>query len=77
LNDHVHGINVEEQSIAPKWTDCEVCVQTKLHRLVSKRAQSEPADLPFYQLGMDLVQLREKRALLQWRPIDAPRGVSV
>jgi hypothetical protein len=60
LNDHVHGINVEEQLIAPKWTDCEVCVQTKLHRLVSKRAQSEPADHPFYRLGMDLVQLRER-----------------
>jgi hypothetical protein len=27
LNDHVLEINVEEQLIAPKWTDCEVCVQ--------------------------------------------------
>jgi hypothetical protein len=60
LNDHVLGIKVEEQSIAPKWTECEVCVQTKLHRLVSRRAQSEPADRPFYRLGMDLVQLRER-----------------
>jgi hypothetical protein len=60
LNDHVLGINVEEQSIAPKWTDCEVCVETKLHKLVSRRAQSELADRPFYRLGMDLVQLRER-----------------
>jgi hypothetical protein len=60
LNDHVLEINVEEQLIAPKWTDCEVCVQIKLHRLVSRRAQSEPADQPFYRLGMDLVQLRER-----------------
>jgi hypothetical protein len=60
LNDHVLGINVEEQSIAPKWTDCEVCVETKLHKFVSRRAQSEPANRPFYRLGMDLVQLRER-----------------
>jgi hypothetical protein len=60
LNDHVLGINIEEQSIAPKWTDCEVCVETKLHRLVSRRTQSELSDCPFYRLGMDLVQLRER-----------------
>jgi hypothetical protein len=60
LNDHVLGINIEEQSIAPKWTGCEVCVDTKLHRLVSRRVQSEPASRPFYRLGMDLVQLRER-----------------
>jgi hypothetical protein len=60
LNDHVLGINVEEQSIAPTWTDCEVCIETKLHKFVSRRAQSEPADRPFYRIGMDLVQLRER-----------------
>jgi hypothetical protein len=60
LNDHVLGINVEEQSIAPTWTDCEVCVETKLHKFVSRRTQNEPADRPFYRLGMDLVQLRER-----------------
>ena len=38
LNDHVLGINVEEQSIAPTWTDYEVCVKTKLYRFVSRRA---------------------------------------
>jgi hypothetical protein len=56
----VLGINVEEQSIAPTWTDCEVCIETKLHKFVSRRAQSEPADRPFYRIGMDLVQLRER-----------------
>jgi hypothetical protein len=60
LNDHVLGINIEEQLIAPKWTGCEVCVDTKLHRLMSRRVQSEPASRPFYRLGMDLVQLRER-----------------
>ena len=60
LNDHVLGISIEEQSIAPTWKDCEVCVETKLHRFVSRRAQSEPADRPFHRLGMDLVQLRER-----------------
>jgi hypothetical protein len=55
LNDHVLGINIEEQSVAPKWTDSEVCVDTKLHRLVSRRVQGEPASRPFYRLGMDLV----------------------
>jgi hypothetical protein len=38
LNNHVLGINVEEQSIAPTWTDCEVCIKTKLHKFVSRRA---------------------------------------
>ena len=60
LNNHVLGINVEEQSIAPTWKDCEVCIETKLHRFVSRRAQSEPAVRPFYCIGMDLVQLRER-----------------
>jgi hypothetical protein len=60
LNDHVLGINVEEQSIAPTWTKCEVCIKTKLHKFVSRRAQSEPADRPFYRIGMDLMQLRER-----------------
>jgi hypothetical protein len=60
LNDHVLGINVEEQSIAPAWTDCQVCIEAKLHKFVSRRAQSEPADRPFHRLGMDLVQLRER-----------------
>jgi hypothetical protein len=60
LNDHVLGINVEEQTIASTWTDCKVCIETKLPRVVSRRAQSEPADHPFYRLGMELVQLRER-----------------
>jgi hypothetical protein len=60
LNNHVLGINVEEQSIAPTWKDCEVCIETKLHKFVSRRAQREPADRPFYRIGMDLVQLRER-----------------
>lgn len=60
LNDHVIGISVEEQGIAPTWTDCEVCVETKLHRCVSRRAQSKPANRLFYRIGMDLVQLRER-----------------
>ena len=54
------SINVKEQSIALAWTDCQVCVETKLHRFVSRRPQSEPAERPFYRLGMDLVQLRER-----------------
>jgi hypothetical protein len=60
LNNHVPGINVKEQSIAPTWTDCNICIKTKLHKFVSRRAQSEPADRPFYRLDMDLVQLRER-----------------
>jgi hypothetical protein len=36
LNDHVLGICVEEQSIAPAWTDCQVCIETKLHSFVSR-----------------------------------------
>jgi hypothetical protein len=60
LNDHVLGINVEEQPIAPKWTDCNICIETKLYKIVSRRAQSELADCPFYRLGMNLVQLRER-----------------
>jgi hypothetical protein len=38
LDNHVLGINVEEQSIAPTWTDCEGCIETKLHKFVSRRA---------------------------------------
>ncbi|PWO19715.1 hypothetical protein PtrARCrB10_11782 [Pyrenophora tritici-repentis] len=60
LNDHVIGISVEEQAIAPTWTDCQVCIETKLHKFVSRRAQSEPAERPFYRIGMDLVHLRER-----------------
>lgn len=60
LSNHVLSINVEEQSIASTWKDCKVCVETKLHRFVSRRSQSEPADRPFYRLGIDLVQLRER-----------------
>jgi hypothetical protein len=48
LNNHTLGINVKEQSTAPTWTGCSICIETKLHRFVSRRAQSKPADCPFH-----------------------------
>jgi len=53
-------INVEEQLIALTWKDCKVCIKTKLHKFISRRAQSKPAASPFYRIGIDLVQLRER-----------------
>jgi hypothetical protein len=78
LNNHVLGINVEGHSIAPTWIDCEVCIETKLHKFVSRRAQSEPADCSFYQIGMDQVQLRERnQRYYNGYPLDAPCSVSI
>ena len=60
LERQVDGIKVIEQPKAPQWTECETCVQSKLHKLISRRPPREPAKRPFYRLGVDLVQLRER-----------------
>ena len=60
LDKQVDGAKVSGQTEAPQWTACETCVQSKLHKLVSRRMPREPAERPFYILVVDLVQLRER-----------------
>jgi hypothetical protein len=57
---HVDGIQADQQPEAPQWKECKTCVQAKLHKFVSRQPPRQPAKHPFYQLGIDLVQLRKR-----------------
>jgi hypothetical protein len=49
-----------EGNPAPKWKDCEICIQSKLTKLVIRRPPREPATRPFECISIDLVQLLEQ-----------------
>ncbi len=53
----VIGVELKGPDPVPTWTDCRVCIETKMHQLISRRPSSNPATRPFYRIGIDLVQL--------------------
>ncbi|KAK7177688.1 reverse transcriptase domain protein [Paraphaeosphaeria sporulosa] len=57
LPGNVVGVAVVGHDPAPTWTNCRICVETKMHQLISRRPSSDPATRPFYRIGIDLVQL--------------------
>jgi hypothetical protein len=56
----VDGLELVDGDPAPKWKDCETCIQTKLTQLVSRRPPREPATRPFQRISIDLIQLLEQ-----------------
>jgi hypothetical protein len=56
----VDGLELVDGNPAPKWKDCETCIQTKLTQLVSQRPPREPATRPFQRISIDLIQLLEQ-----------------
>jgi hypothetical protein len=60
LLDGVDGLQLVDGDPALKWKDCEICVQSKLTKLVSRRLPREPATRPFERISIDLVQLLEQ-----------------
>ena len=57
LQDNVLGLELAGEDKPPTWTNCRVCIETKMHQLISRRSSSDPATRPFYRIGIDLVQL--------------------
>jgi hypothetical protein len=55
----VDGLELVDGDPAPKWKDCETCIQAKLTQLVSRRPPREPATQPFQRISIDLIQLLE------------------
>jgi hypothetical protein len=60
LLDGVDRLQLVDGDPAPKWKDCEICVQSKLTKLVSQKLPREPATRPFERISIDLVQLLEQ-----------------
>ncbi|KAJ8113219.1 hypothetical protein OPT61_g4598 [Boeremia exigua] len=56
----VDGLQLIDSNPAPKWKDCETCIQSKLTKLVSQRPPREPATRPFERISIDLIQLLER-----------------
>ncbi|KAI0612592.1 rve domain-containing protein [Pyrenophora tritici-repentis] len=56
----VDGLELMDGDQAPKWKDCETCIQSKLTQLVSRRQPREPATRPFQRISIDLIQLLER-----------------
>lgn len=61
LMDHVDGIKIVGSTSAPTMAECEICIQSKLHQIVSRRSPREPATHPFERISIDLVQLSETK----------------
>ena len=59
LPESVDGLHVTD-SQAPKWKECETCIQSKLTKIVSQRPPQEPATQPFQRISIDLIQLLER-----------------
>jgi hypothetical protein len=57
LSANVIGVELKGSDPVPTWTDCKICIETKMHQLISRRPSSNPATRPFYRIGIDLVQL--------------------
>jgi hypothetical protein len=60
LLESVDGLQLVDSNPAPKWKNCEVCIQSKLTKLVSQRRPRELATQPFERISIDLVQLLER-----------------
>ena len=60
LQDSVDGLRLVDGNLALKWKECEICIQSKLTKLVSRRPPREPATRPFERISIDLVQLLER-----------------
>ncbi|PWO19952.1 flavin-binding monooxygenase protein, partial [Pyrenophora tritici-repentis] len=56
----VDGLELVDGEQAPKWKDCDTCIQSKLTQLVSRRLPREPATRPFQRTSIDLIQLLER-----------------
>ncbi|PZD30029.1 hypothetical protein A1F97_10211 [Pyrenophora tritici-repentis] len=50
----VDGLQLVDGDPAPKWKNCEICIQSKLTKLVSRRPPREPATRPFERISIDL-----------------------
>jgi hypothetical protein len=61
LMDHVDGIKIVGSTSAPTTAECEICIQSKLHQIVSRRPPREPATHPFERISIHLVQLSETK----------------
>ena len=55
LPDSVDGLQLIDGDPAPRWKDCEICIQSKLTKLVSRRLPREPATRLFERISIDLV----------------------
>ncbi|KAI1521318.1 rve domain containing protein, partial [Pyrenophora tritici-repentis] len=53
----VTGFELVGDNKAPKWKDCDVCIQSKMTQQISRRTPEDTNTTPFYRVGIDLVQL--------------------
>ncbi|KAI1517246.1 hypothetical protein Ptr86124_004183 [Pyrenophora tritici-repentis] len=57
LPESVTGFELVGDNKAPKWKDCDVCIQSKMTQQISRRTPEDTNTTPFYRVGIDLVQL--------------------
>jgi hypothetical protein len=57
LPESVTGFELAGDDKAPKWKDCDVCIQSKMTQQISRRTPEHTNTTPFYRVGIDLVQL--------------------
>jgi hypothetical protein len=57
LPESVTGFELARDDKAPKWKDCDVCIQSKMTQQISRRTPEHTNTTPFYRVGIDLVQL--------------------
>jgi hypothetical protein len=53
------GVEISQEP-GKSWKECEVCIETKLHKLISRRPAQSVAARPFYRIAIDLIQLQER-----------------
>ena len=57
LESAVNGLRIKDGSHAPKWTECEDCIKTKMNELVSRRPPEVKATKPFERIAIDIIHL--------------------
>jgi hypothetical protein len=57
LENAVNGLHIKNGDPAPKWTECEDCIKTKMNEQVSRRPPEVKAARPFERIAIDIVHL--------------------
>ena len=57
LQNAVEGLRIKNGDPAPKWTECEECIQTKMNQQISRRPPEAPATRPFERISIDIIHL--------------------
>jgi hypothetical protein len=53
---NIDGLEITRGESAPGWKNCEVCVEIKLDKMISRRQARETAERLSYRIGLDLLQ---------------------